>query len=512
MACLDENQVIALVHGRLTGEPLREAQEHLDRCHDCLELVGMFQQTTLDETLDHDFVPLSESVQIDLNAPPGSRIGRYEVIRTVGRGGMGVVYLARDPELDRLVALKLVRPSLTEDERSEHFERRLMREARAMAKLSHPNVLTIYDVGLHGEQVFLASEWIDGCTLDQWMAQGSHRWRSVVKRFAAAARGLAAAHDAGLVHRDFKPSNVMLGNDDRVHVFDFGLVKAVRPSEGDITTQLSGQFVVGTPAYMAPEQMTGEPADARSDQFSFSVALYEALAGRRPFEGRNVTELLARIGEGKIADTKNIPRWLGDVLRRGIRRDPLERYESMQAIVTLLERGIQRSRRRSALVVGSFGVAAALAAGLGYWGGLSEDVYVARVDIADERSDEFAQIDVLLEAHEYQQAIAQAEALVAVSSSRLQQAQLWSRVGKAHHAQEHYRRAITALEKSFYAAVAGKQDELAALATIEIYELYSVKLHDSEAAARWRGLAESAVERVASPQISEIWSRVLLPE
>ena len=174
MACLDENQVVALVHGRLAGPSLVAAQEHLDSCLDCLDLVGMFQQTTLDAVKDDDFVPLTESVQIDLNAPPGSQIGRYEVIRALGRGGMGVVYLARDPQLDRAVALKLVRPSLQEDERADHFERRLMREARAMAKLSHPNVLTIYDVGLHGQQVFLASEWIDGGTLDEWMADGPH--------------------------------------------------------------------------------------------------------------------------------------------------------------------------------------------------------------------------------------------------------------------------------------------------------------------------------------------------
>ena len=217
MACLDENQVVALVHGTLTGTALREAQEHLDTCIDCLDLVGMFQQSTLDddalgnETLDvgsesspddAEYVPLTASLQMDLSVPPGSQIGRYEVSRSIGRGGMGVVYLARDPQLDRAVALKLVRPSLQEDERADHFERRLMREARAMAKLSHPNVLTIYDVGLHGDQVFLASEWIDGCTLEEWMRQGPHRWRSVARQFVSAAKGLAAAHRAGLVHRD----------------------------------------------------------------------------------------------------------------------------------------------------------------------------------------------------------------------------------------------------------------------------------------------------------------------
>ncbi len=518
MACLDENQVVALVHGRLTGPALVEAQEHLDNCIDCLDLVGMFQQTTLDATQDHDFVPLTESVQIDLNAPPGSQIGRYEVIRAVGRGGMGVVYLARDPQLDRAVALKLVRPSLQEDERADHFERRLMREARAMAKLSHPNVLTIYDVGLHGQQVFLASEWIDGCTLDEWMGKGPHRWRSVVKRFTSAARGLAAAHRAGLVHRDFKPSNVMLGNDERVHVFDFGLVKAIRPSVGDITTQLSGQFVVGTPAYMSPEQMTGEAADERSDQFSFCVALYEALAERRPFSGRNITEILSNIGAGQISEPKKIPKWLWDMLKKGLSRDPDARHDSMRVIVDILEKGIRHSKRRSALAVGVFGAAAAMAAGIGYWSGhsgtpqpsaakLAADV--AGASAAQDLEPEFEEIEALQKGHKYQEVLSAVQVLLPkVGTHRTSQARLLAVEARAFDALGRYREAALSFEKSFYAAVAGRNDEMAALAAAEIYGLYAVRLGDAPGAQRWRSLAESAVERSGSAHVLATWYRI----
>jgi serine/threonine-protein kinase len=336
MACLDENQVLALVEGRLRGEELSAAQDHLDGCADCLDLVGAMQQSADDKparshtsageihfdanvaTLDHSqaqFRPLSESEELDLRK--GSQIGRYEVERTIGRGGMGVVYLARDPKLGRQVALKLVKPSLHGDERAEHFERRLMREARAMAKLAHPNVLTIYDVGLESSgQVFLASEWVDGGTLEDWMRDGPHSWPSVVRQYREAAQGLLAAHAAGLIHRDFKPSNVMVGNDGRVRVFDFGLVKALPGSIGEITTQLSGGFVVGTPAYMAPEQMIGKQADERSDQFSFCASLYEGLAGTRPFAGRNITELLSNISKGEIEEPKKIPKWLWEMMSR----------------------------------------------------------------------------------------------------------------------------------------------------------------------------------------------------
>tara|TARA_R110002073_G_scaffold256849_5_gene419590 strand:+ start:48419 stop:50983 length:2565 start_codon:yes stop_codon:yes gene_type:complete len=517
MACLDENQVVALVHGRLTGPSLVAAQEHLDSCLDCLDLVGMFQQTTLDAVKDDDFVPLTESVQIDLNAPPGSQIGRYEVIRALGRGGMGVVYLARDPQLDRAVALKLVRPSLQEDERADHFERRLMREARAMAKLSHPNVLTIYDVGLHGQQVFLASEWIDGGTLDEWMADGPHSWRSVVKRFAFAARGLAAAHRAGLVHRDFKPSNVMLGKDDRVHVFDFGLVKAIQPSVGDITTQLSGQFVVGTPAYMSPEQMTGEAANERSDQFSFCVALYEALAKRRPFSGRNITEILSNIGAGQIAEPKKIPKWLWDMLRKGLARDPKNRYDSMSEIVDILDKGIRHSKRRTAIAIGAFGAAAAMAAGIGYWSGrpgtvetVSEPL-VVDISVGSEQDlgPEFARLETLARAHKYQEVISLVQSLLPkVGTHRTSEARLWAADARAQSALGQYQESAQSFEKGFYAAVAGRNDEMAANAAAEIYGLHAVRLRDASGAKRWRSLAESAVERSGSAHVLATWHRI----
>lgn len=647
MACLDENQVLALVHARLTGDELHAAQQHLDSCMDCLDLVGFYQQSTQDteeqETQDQSFVPLSESEEIDLVAPKGSTIGRYEVIRSLGRGGMGVVYLARDPKLDRRVALKLVKPSLQSDERAGHFEKRLMREARAMAKLAHPNVLTIYDVGIEEGQVFLASEWVDGCTLDVWMSEGPHRWPPVAVRFREAARGLVAAHAAGLVHRDFKPSNVMVGKDERVRVFDFGLVKATTANIGDITTQLSGNFVVGTPAYMSPEQMVGKTADERSDQFSFCASLYEALAGVRPFSGRNLTELLTNIAAGKFEEPKKIPKWLWDMIKRGLKKNPEDRHASMAEVLQILERGLDHRRRRSMMVaMAVLALVGATGGATGLWRGHSDDdalcgdmgsalgeawsqtrrnaaetailssqapyaqdawrsaarlfddyaedwqhqlrsscidtrvkkqqseavlerrgqcfsrlrseldsvsavlvsgeagavrelVTLAQglspiascsasraqeefnpLAAADEREGleelwlKVKEVDTLVRTGKYAEALATSKQLLSQNhGNRQAEARLWASEGMARRSLGEYKVAVLALEKSFYAAVAGKHDDIAAHATTDIFSIVAVHLQDEERADRWRQLAESAVERVDSPLVLGKWRRAL---
>ena len=228
-----------------------------------------------------------------------SMLGRYRVERELGGGGMGLVYAAHDPELGRKVAVKLVRPEGSGKTDPSQGRARLLREAQAMAQLTHPNVIAIHDVGTFGDQVFIAMEYVDGSTLSDWLAADPRTWPEIVSMFVQAGRGLAAAHARGILHRDFKADNVWVGNDDRARVLDFGLARATRTGNGEELRSPTAQpgdeekprppigmleapvtepgRFLGTPPYMAPEQLMGERGDARSDQFSFCVALYQAL-------------------------------------------------------------------------------------------------------------------------------------------------------------------------------------------------------------------------------------------
>jgi eukaryotic-like serine/threonine-protein kinase len=241
-----------------------------------------------------DRAPAGETLPLASGVtPPRSRFGRFEAIDVLGKGGMGVVLRAHDPELGRMVAIKVLPPG----ERRAGAPR-LHREAQAMAKLSHPNVVTVYDVGRVDDAAFIAMELVEGTTLRGWLAARQRSWREIVTAFIAAGRGLAAAHAAGLVHRDFKPENVLVGADGRPRVTDFGLVTSgVALAPGDVGDQSAGESlsvrgaVMGTPAYMAPEQWRGADVDARADQFAFCVALWEGLFGERPFAGSAAAEL-----------------------------------------------------------------------------------------------------------------------------------------------------------------------------------------------------------------------------
>ena len=286
-------------------------------------------------------------------------VGRYHITGVLGEGGMGVVYEARDPELDRRLAIKLLRDDTQ--------TARLVREARALAQLQHPNVVAIHDVGEHDGCPFLAMELVDGGTLRKWLDERPRTWREIAGVFEQAARGLAAAHAAGLVHRDFKPDNVMIGRDGRVRVTDFGLVRpsgdatpSHARSEALLATQSGAQL--GTPAYMSPEQHLGEPGDARSDQFNFMVTLYEAVYRVRPFKGGTWAELGAAVIDGEPLpppSSARVPRWLRRMIDRGLARDPAERHPSMTAVADQLARGL--ARRRAQLLAAVAG--AALAAG-----------------------------------------------------------------------------------------------------------------------------------------------------
>jgi serine/threonine protein kinase len=331
----------------------------------------------------------------------GASLGRYVVLGLVGRGGMGEVYAAYDPELDRKIAIKLLKSAGATPDGASQGRQRLLREAQAIARLSHPNVIVVHDVGTFESAVFIAMEFVEGHTLGYWLQAANRSWREVRDVFVAAGRGLAAAHAAGLVHRDFKPDNVMLTKSGEVRVMDFGLAREQRDEtpgrprqtvadmqaraasiartideagDPDTTRDLakdsrgapkgspSGDYLqmkltetgamMGTPAYMAPEQFAGQDSDGRTDQFSFCVALWEALHGRRPFVGRTPVELMVSVVSGAVqkppADTR-VPAWMRKVLLRGLRVDPKERYASMPELLAALGRDPAVRRRRWAI-------------------------------------------------------------------------------------------------------------------------------------------------------------------
>ncbi|MEM9460325.1 MAG: serine/threonine-protein kinase [Myxococcota bacterium] len=315
----------------------------------------------------------------------GEQLGRYTILELKGRGGMGLVYSAYDPQLDRRVAVKVLHRDVARSG-SERARTQLLREAQAMARLSHPNVVAVHDVGLVDDEVFVAMEFIDGPSLDRWLEQQPRSWRTIVEVFVEAGRGLAAAHMAGLVHRDFKPANVLVDSDladraeradRRVRVTDFGLAySASVPSIGagdEIDSQsdlvpildapTDGGHPAGTPAYMAPEQHHRTELDARTDQFGFCVALYEALFGQHPFGGTTMPEFVRAVTGGELrpppADTK-VPAHVRRAVMRGLSHAPSERWPSMEALLAALTDDPARRRRRVALA----GVAVAGVAGL----------------------------------------------------------------------------------------------------------------------------------------------------
>jgi tetratricopeptide (TPR) repeat protein len=294
----------------------------------------------------------------------GTSIARYVVIDTLGAGSMGVVHLAYDPELDRKVAIKLLRPSARVGTAAIARER-IVREAHALAKLDHPNVVSVHDVGVLDDRVWIAMEYVDGDTLRAWLAVP----RDVQTKLAvlvAAGRGLAAAHAAGFVHRDFKPDNVMVGRDPRaagsiprVRVTDFGLARRVghsgsTPTDGDLVVSdalTKTGALVGTPRYMAPEQLCGKSVDAAADQFAWCVTAFEALWGQRPFEGETLAELAAAVTGGRVRAVPrgSVPAAVHRIIRRGLEREPQSRWATMTELLDALERAAVPRLRRGAL-------------------------------------------------------------------------------------------------------------------------------------------------------------------
>ncbi|MEM7151504.1 MAG: serine/threonine-protein kinase [Myxococcota bacterium] len=320
-----------------------------------------------------EFEPLSASAA---ELTSGQSIGRYVLIKQVGSGGMGVVYSAYDSDLDRKVAIKLLQqqPGLG----VEQPYARMVREAQALARLAHPNVVAVFEVGEWTGGPYVVMEFIDGPTLGAWCSTGQRSWRKTLEICVQAGRGLAAAHRRDIIHRDFKPHNVLIGAEGRARVVDFGLARALgdppdRAHEGTetpdpiVSTRLTQTGVIaGTPPYLAPEQFWGEAPDPRTDQYAFCVTVWEALYGQRPFHGDTYDELETNVCAGDIVEPprRDVPAHLQRVLRRGFARDRERRFPSMDALLDAIERDPWRVRRRYMAGGAAIASVAALSAAL----------------------------------------------------------------------------------------------------------------------------------------------------
>ncbi|MEZ4369234.1 MAG: serine/threonine-protein kinase [Polyangiaceae bacterium] len=326
-ACLEEELALDLMSGRLDGAALAAVDEHLDDCALCRELVLTLARLDT-RTTAH---------------AAGEELGRYRLLEELGRGAFGVVWRAHDLRLDRDVALKLLRGS---NVLPEHLEE----EARAMARLAHPHVATVFDVGrLDSGEAFLAMELLEGDTLRQWLAKAPPA-TEVLARLSEVARGLEAAHRAGLVHRDLKPENILFDSAGHAKITDFGLALGALPPSDDAPIDLSHSMVlpgklIGTPGYMAPEQLRGETVAAASDQFALCVVLFEALAGAKPFPATTLDELRERLKSPPDSMPANVAPHVESALRRGLAIDPAERFASLSELLSALESPPERTSR-----------------------------------------------------------------------------------------------------------------------------------------------------------------------
>ena len=333
-------------------------------------------------TVDPSAVTAAEPGAGAASTPPAT-VGKYRLDRVIGSGGMGIVWAAFDPDLERSVALKLLHAESSEPT----LRSRLLREARAMARLRHPNVVTVYEVGTDQNRDYIEMELVEGGTLDAWFETKPTR-AQLLEALLAAGKGLAAAHTAGLVHRDFKPHNVLRGQDGHVYVTDFGLARG-QIEDGSEVVQLpapalaidSGKrrrdsvldspltqtgVLIGTPAYMAPEQFAGRVPDPKSDQFAFCVTAWEAFTGARPFRGGTLEELEAAARGGVGNTTADLPPRIRSVLARGLDPDPEARWPDLPALLTALAESVAapaRPRRKRMLALALAGSVVAIGGG-----------------------------------------------------------------------------------------------------------------------------------------------------
>jgi len=343
----DDAVLAELAQGALTGQPQDEVEAHVEQCASCRSLVAH----------------LLDALQPDEQAGPrkGLVVGRYVVLEPVGAGALGEVFAAYDTTLERTVALKWLYPSVRSEERTQQRER-LLSEARALARVQHPNVVAVHDVEARGAHDVIVMELVRGQSLRTAPRQS---WRSTVAAFADAGRGLAAAHAAGVIHRDFKPDNVLVDAAGRVRVADFGLARA-GPGVPEAPADGTKSTLSGTPAYLAPERWSGAQADALTDQFSFCASLYECLAGRLPFSGHDVEARLEAMRRG-AAPIPGVPDALDAAVRRGLAYDRRARWPTMEALVRALDAAtIPGSGRRWIAATAGVALVASLVP-LGLW-------------------------------------------------------------------------------------------------------------------------------------------------
>ncbi|MBX7082526.1 MAG: serine/threonine protein kinase [Nannocystaceae bacterium] len=367
--CPDADVIVQYATGVLTQLDRGALEQHLDGCADCRELLreanaGM-QATAADGEVA--FVP---GAALQRGAP----VGRYMVLSLLGEGGLGRVYLAYDPELDRKLAIKLLRDRSVD---AEGLAARLTREGQAMARLSHPHVVPVFDFGLSEFGPYIAMAVVEGGTLRTWLAARPRSWQEIRDAFVEAGAGLAAAHRVGLVHRDFKPSNVLVDAEGRMMVTDFGLARASEEHSGDApeasfarvprqplldATLTRTGTVMGTPAYVAPEQLRGRTVDARADQFSFCISLYEALYGIRPFVADDAHAYLDAIARGETRTPtarRDVPAALRRAVLRGLAEDPAARHPDMAALLRAMTWDRRARRRYLAITLGAIVLAGA---------------------------------------------------------------------------------------------------------------------------------------------------------
>ena len=352
--CLDDASASAFAGGVLDAETRSVAEEHLDGCVPCRRLVSALAKSSVrrsegetgEETLDADSARLARGVAV----------GRFVVIGPVGVGGMGAVFAAYDPQLDRKVAIKVLHPNAAG--RTEgHARGELLEEGQAMARVMHPNVVAVHEVGTFGSTVFIAMEFVDGHDLRVWLREERRPTAEILRVLVDAGRGLAAAHAVGLVHRDFKPDNVLVARDGCAKVTDFGLARGARPPDGG-SAPPAERDISGTPAYMSPEQRAGGVLDARSDQYSFAVTLFEALYGELPSCAPGAPLRFPAARSDVRAPVRR-------AVARAIARDAKERFPSMDALVYELVVAPRRRARRMAVSLALFVLIASLGA-LGY--------------------------------------------------------------------------------------------------------------------------------------------------
>lgn len=337
-ACPDDDVVARLSEGRASDRERREIEQHIDDCPACRALIIELVGRSSHGRARGSSAPPRDHPAIE----PGDRVGRYPILGLLGAGAMGAVYRAHDAELDRTVAIKVLLPT------GAAARTRLRDEARLLARVSHPNVVAVYEIGEWNTLDFVVMEYVEGATVADWLRAAPRTWREIVEVFVAAGRGLAAAHDAQLVHRDIKPRNLLIGSDGRVRVGDFGLARLAGEAETE-DGAATPRAIAGTPAYLAPELRDGGPADARSDQYAFCVALHEGLFAVRP-------------DATTPAPRRRMPRRIRRAVQRGLHPDPSQRFAAMHALLAALARRAPRRR----MVAATAGVALVAAAWLGW--------------------------------------------------------------------------------------------------------------------------------------------------